>query len=314
MPRVRRLEIVPVGIQRNGQPVDEEILKSVVRNYNDDARPPVTLGHPAKGDDKVAALGRVANLQMGVREKDGKPVLIGEQIYTPELEALEDSGQFEGQSAGIYPVPDKDGEFYLHHLAQLGQLPPAAEIKTQNVVQLSDEGSSESFILSAHMMGSNSENGNEVMKKPQLIEALKALSEDELKEVSTEMGFDVKAPENTNDDNTDDKSKGGNTNDLEESDAVKEMRDTMAHDRREALTELADNANLSDGMKTVVKNMIKTSTSIELCAAGDDSRFNEIKSLIKAQPAQTRSFNPMEEINLSDDKNEQKETFNQEGW
>ncbi|MBD6947952.1 hypothetical protein G3219_23795 [Vibrio parahaemolyticus] len=47
MPRIRKLELVGEGIQRNGQPVDKSVLESVVRNSGG-SRPPVTLGHPKK--------------------------------------------------------------------------------------------------------------------------------------------------------------------------------------------------------------------------------------------------------------------------
>lgn len=46
--RVRKLEIVADGIQKNGQPVTKAQLESVVRNYKPDARPPVTPGHQPK--------------------------------------------------------------------------------------------------------------------------------------------------------------------------------------------------------------------------------------------------------------------------
>ncbi|MBE8578644.1 hypothetical protein [Vibrio sp. OPT18] len=319
MPRVRTLEIVAEGVQRNGKPVGEEVLRSVVRNFNKDARPPVTLGHPEKGDDKVAALGRIANLRVENNAK-GKPALFGEQIYTPELEGLEDAGKFEGQSAGIYPHPGKPGEFYLHHVAQLGQLPPAADIETHNLIQLSDDGTSdEPLLLAASIIPENKQaSENDIMKFEDLMKAIKSFSEEEKTQLGEALGFKAeeeadptkKEPETKPPTKPDGDGKGG---DDFENPQVKLMQETMAGDRRDQLTELADSSNLSEGMKTVITSMIKNASAIELCNSGEGSRFNEIKTLIKAQPAKP-SFNPFEEINLSDDKGGEKETFRSDEW
>lgn len=318
MPRIRRLEIVAAGVQRNGKPVDEAVLKSVVRNFNRDARPPVTLGHPAKGDDKVAALGRIDNLQL-ITNSEGKLALCGEQIYTPELEALEDEGKFEGQSAGIYPHPGKEGEYYLHHVAQLGQLPPAADIKTQATFELSDDGFDDCFTLSAYLVGDqNKQERNSVMNFKDLMKAIESYSDDEKKQLGEALGFkggedDPSSKKKETQDG--DKEKGGEVTPSgdEENQMVKQMQETMAKDRRDQLTELANSASLTDGMKTVITSMIKNASTIELCNAGDDSRFNEIKSLIKAQPDKP-ALNPFEDIELSDDGKQVSETFDSNGW
>ncbi|WP_219079370.1 hypothetical protein [Vibrio parahaemolyticus] len=180
MPRIRKLELVGEGIQRNGQPVDKSVLESVVRNSGG-SRPPVTLGHPEKGDDKVPALGRIDVRGVGTSDK-GEAVLLCEQHYTPELEELEDQGYFEGQSAGIYPLPGKPGEFYLHHVAQLGSLPPAANIKTLDVVELSDDGESDAiFLFSNAGVQTKQPNENAIMKFEDLMKAVKSYSDDEKK-------------------------------------------------------------------------------------------------------------------------------------
>lgn len=320
MPRVRTLEIVAEGVQRNGKPVGEEVLRSVVRNFNASSRPPVTLGHPKKGDDKAAALGRIANLRVE-NNAEGKIALFGDQIYTPKLEELEDSGEFEGQSAGIYPHPGKPGEFYLHHVAQLGQLPPAADIKTHNVVELSNDGSADDPILLAAcvVIDNQQKSENDIMTFKELMEAIKSFSEEEKTQLGESLGFKAvgeetdptkKAPETKPSTKPDGDDKG--VDDFENP-QVKLMQETMAGDRRDQLTELADSSNLSEGMKTVITSMIKNASAIELCNSGEGSRFNEIKTLIKAQPAKP-SFNPFEEINLSDDRGGEKETFKSDDW
>lgn len=50
--RIRTLKLVTPGKQKNGQTVTRQHLEEVVKHYKDDARPPVTLGHPGKGADK----------------------------------------------------------------------------------------------------------------------------------------------------------------------------------------------------------------------------------------------------------------------
>lgn len=325
MPRIRKLEIVAAGIQRNGQPVNQSVLESVVRNFSSDARPPITLGHPDKGADKIKALGRVDNLQVG-ENSEGKPALFGEMHYTPELETLEDSKEFEGQSAGIYPLPGKDGEFYLHHLAQLGQLPPAADIKTHDIVELNDDGQGNAFYLFANTgVYKKEESENSIMKFADLMKAVKSYSDDEKKELGEALGFKANEPEGNDPDK--EKKKSTKKSDSKEGDGsaepggdveneqVKELQNTIANDRRDQLTELANNATLGDEMKKTITSMIKNTSSIELCNTGDSSRFAEIKSLIKAQPEKPShsGLSLFEEIELSNEGGEDN-AFNPDGW
>lgn len=304
MPRIRKLELVGEGIQRNGQPVDKSVLESVVRNSGG-SRPPVTLGHPKKGDDKVPALGRIDVRGISTSDK-GEAVLLCEQHYTPELEELEDQGYFEGQSAGIYPLPGKPGEFYLHHVAQLGSLPPAANIKTLDVVELSDDGESDAiFLFSNAGVQTKQPNENAIMKFEDLMKAVKSYSDDEKKQLGDALGF--KAPEG--------KPKGeGATQEGLESEELKQMRESMAGDRRDTLTELANDANLGEDMLKVITSMIKGASAIELCNTGEGSRYSEIKSLIKAQPTKKKgSLDVFGNIELSNE-GEEKDTFDPEGW
>jgi hypothetical protein len=121
MARTRTIRLVTPGQQRNGQTVTLAHLTQAVESYEPTARPPVSLGHPT--DSRVLAFGRA----QAPRIEAGALVL--EIAYTPELERLEDGGYVEGFSAGLYPHPST-GRYYLHHVAALGELPPAADTKT----------------------------------------------------------------------------------------------------------------------------------------------------------------------------------------
>lgn len=315
MPRIRKLELVGEGIQRNGQPVDKSVLESVVRNSGG-SRPPVTLGHPKKGDDKVKALGRIDVCGVGTND-EGKAVLLCEQHYTPELEELEDQGYFEGQSAGIYPLPDKPGEFYLHHVAQLGSLPPAADIKTLDVVELSNEGESDAIKLFSNVgVQTKQSNENSIMKFEDLMKAVKSYSDDEKKQLGDALGFKAEGAPSEGEPPTNGEpgDKGKSNPEGEENEELKQMRESMAGDRRETLTELANDASLGEDMLKVITSMIKGASAIELCNTGEGSRYSEIKSLIKAQPAKKKgSLDVFGDIELSNE-GEEKDTFDPEGW
>ena len=321
--RVRKLEIVADGIQKNGRPVTKAQLESVVRNYKPDARPPVTPGHPSKGSDQIAALGRVSNLrtEAGSGDKSGKTVLVGEIIYTPEMEELEDSGKFEGFSAGIHPVPDKDGEWYMHHTAFLGQLPPAAETKTRDVVNLSDSDFCDGAIyLSAEVGTQSGSDDNETgitMKKDEL----KALLGDAVKEQLEAMGIKPHTPAPAKKDGEQGKDGEVTTDDDKSNVAVTAMQDTLAGDRKETLTELADSREMSDELRKSVKAMIDGASAIELCASGDGNRYGQLKSMIaampekKAAPAKPSTWDQLtQNLELADSGGSKKDNFEPEGW
>ncbi|WP_341495756.1 hypothetical protein WAX87_11130 [Photobacterium damselae subsp. damselae] len=321
MPRVRKMRIVASGIQKNGQPVTKGQLESVVRNYKSDSRPPITPGHPTKGSDQTAALGRVANLRTEDVVIDGqeKTALMGEVLYTPELESKEDSGEFEGFSAGIYPLPDKSGEWYMHHLAVLGQLPPAADTKTLDVINLSDSDFSEDAIILSADVGTPNSN-----KK---IEGLETMDEAKLKALLKEVVKEEMGTKPPGAPSTDPKPavKPEVTSTKEpgtENKEVSEMRESMATDRREQLTELADTREMTDALRASVKTMIDSATPIELCAGGDSSRYSELKNMIKAMPEKTgnkpNKAEPLDEllkeINLAANPTGDAATFDSEGW
>lgn len=233
--RVRKLRIVATGIQKNGQPVTKAQLESVVKNYKPDSRPPVTPGHPAKGADQTSALGRVANLRTEEYVENGvtKTGLFGEVNYTQELEAREDKGEFEGFSAGIHPVPEQDGEWYMHHLAVLGQLPPAADTKTLDVINLSDSDFNDHCIYLSAEVGNNDENLD--MNEKQLA-AMKAAMKEVVDERLTAAGVLDKdgkpvVPPVTKPEDKSDGDKTTVTDDKGPSEEVKALQESMAGDR-----------------------------------------------------------------------------------
>ncbi|HIF9333079.1 TPA: hypothetical protein ACX6RM_001326 [Photobacterium damselae] len=135
--RIKKWSIVTTGVQETGATVTKDMLESAIANFNADARPPITLGHPDKYSDQCSAYGRVDNPVIVESEKyPGEWELIIEIHYTDYLETMEDSGVFEGFSLGLYPMVGKEG-WYIHHVAILGGLPPAADVRVVEVVQLS---------------------------------------------------------------------------------------------------------------------------------------------------------------------------------
>ncbi len=299
MPRVRKMEIVAEGTQRNGKEVTREILESVARNYNPNTRPPVTQGHPEKGDDRVPALGRIAVMGVG-KNAEGKAVLLCEQHYTPELEEYEDKGYLEGQSVGIYPLPGKEGEYYLHHVAQLGSLPPAADVKTKDVVNLSDDGCDDAVWLFSNVGGQKQENKDEDIMGSitKLIEAVKACTDEEKKALGDALGFEPKSTEQPAPKKEEGKTEGEEHKE-KGNEALKDMQKQMGEDRRDRLTELADARKIPTDAR--VRTMIKNSDAIELCANGDTSRFGEIKALIEDAPTVSDNEELFEELELSND-------------
>lgn len=324
MPRIRKMEIVSEGIQSNGKRVTTAMLESVVRNYNPDSRPPITLGHPKKGDDQIAALGRVGNLRTEVNAK-GKTALVGEMVYTPELEELEDTGKFEGQSAGIHPIQGKEGEYRLHHLAQLGQLPPAGDIKTKDVVQLSDDDFGEDVIyLSAHV-GSATEEESEPMKFEQLMALIDGCNDEQKKQLSEKLNITPAAAPKPKDDNLELK-KSGET-DGEQDKALDALRGTIASDRKDVLNGLLkdESRDINDGQKKILQQTIDGASTVELCDDGDTSIFKTTKAMIESFPAKAEGKSSgsaddewsdlLNGVELSDDgKPKEDKPFDMEGF
>ncbi|MCY1697149.1 hypothetical protein OVA10_03475 [Lelliottia sp. SL45] len=288
MARRRTLSLITAGVQKNGKPVDLNTLRQVVKNHNEQSRAPISAGHPEKDADKVKALGRVSYPRIEGDE------LVVELVYTPELEALEDSGEFEGFSAGIYPRPD-NGEYYLHHVAVLGQLPPAADIKTRDVVNLSVSTPEEMITLSATVkselyMPMNKED------KDALLGEIGTLIDSKLKGLKPAGDKGTKTPTGPGGDDktvTDPKVTA-----MEQQ--LTAMQENTKTDRIAQITELADQKGLSDDEKKPVLAMLNARSAIELCDNSEGGIFASTKAMLSARPDKAESttrgalFDPLE--------------------
>lgn len=290
MPRVRRLSLVTSGIQKNGQPVGLDVFNQVVKHHNRESRAPITLGHPEKGADKIPALGRVDYPRV---EGDA---LVVELCYTPELEALEDAGKFEGFSAGIYPRPD-NGEFYLHHVAALGQLPPAADIKTQDLIHLADECEGV-IILSCQGTPKETEAMDKTIEErftkleKMITEGLEGDKKTVTPPAPAPTGSGMKAGEEaTTDPNTT---------------ALTQLQETMKEDRIAQITELADARGYSDEEKKPLLAMLKGAKAIELCSNAEGGLYQSVRGMISARPevkaVPSTGASIFDALELSDDK------------
>ncbi|MFV0261384.1 MAG: hypothetical protein ACK5JN_02945 [Kluyvera sp.] len=293
MARRRVLSLITAGVQKNGKPVDTGILEQVVKNHNEQARAPITLGHPGKEADKIAALGRISYPRVEGNE------LIVELVYTPELEQLEDSGKFEGFSAGIYPRPD-NGEYYMHHVAALGQLPPAADITTRDVVELSATDPENMITLSTSIKGFTMTED----EKKALVAEITGQVKTEVTTIVSAAVKDVmvKKPDDktgtgtgTGDDKTVTDPKVGL---LEQQ--LGTMQENTKTDRIEQITELADKKGLSDKEKTPLIAMLKARSAVELCDNSEGGIFATTKAMLGARADKQEStttgdiFQPLE--------------------
>lgn len=151
----------------------------------------------------------------------------------------------------------------------LGQLPPAADTKTRDVVNLSDSDFCDGAIyLSAEVGTQSGSDDNETgitMKKDEL----KALLGDAVKEQLEAMGIKPSSPAPAKKDGGPNADGETTTDGDKSSAAVTAMQDTLAGDRKETLTELADSRQMSDQLRKSVKAMIDGASAIELCASGD---------------------------------------------
>lgn len=279
MARRRTLSLITAGVQKNGKPVDMSILQQVVKNHSEQSRAPVSLGHPDKNADQVPALGRVSLPRI-----DGNELVV-ELVYTPELEQLEDEGKFEGFSAGIYPRPDT-GEYYLHHVAALGQLPPAADIKTRDVVNLSTPNPDDMITLSTANKGFQMDENEkkalvteivgEVSKGlgPMVTEAIRAANGE--KQPDKTGSGDDKGTTGTDKTTTDPK-----VANMENQ--LKTMQESTKADRIEQITELADKKGLSDDEKKPLLAQLKARPALEFADNSETGIFASTKAMLNAR-------------------------------
>lgn len=306
MPRIRTLSLVGDGVQKNGKTVTKAMLGEIVKQFSNDSRPPITLGHPGPGADKVAALGRVDNPRTEPsRRVPGKSELVVELHYTPELEVLEDQGKFEGFSAGIYPTQDGKG-YYLHHVAALGQLPPAADTKTLDLVELSSEGIDNMVVLSGALTFANTTEDID-MTKEELAAALADTMKEAMKPVTERLEKLEKgaAPDGKDKEPDQDKTSqdGKPVEDTEARTQLKAMQETVKSDRIAQATELANAKGWSTEEFKPLLTMLQKAEPVELCNNAEDGLFANIKATITARKASAPAPSPLTQtLEFADDK------------
>lgn len=282
MARIRKMSIVTTGTQKGGQVVTKEMLESAIANFNKDARPPVVRGHPEKGDDQYPSYGRVGEPQLIESvDRPGEWELIIEVHYTDHLEHMEDSLEFEGFSIGLYPCEGREG-WYIHHLAILGGLPPGADTKTLEVVQLSALPDGKNAILLSAVI---------------LKESILDMKEDELvilvtKTVEAAMKG-VTAPIVTTLEVTKlDASKSTTDVINVESAEVKDLKTQLAQvqemtksTRIDEIKTLAQTKEMSDAELKPIVDTLEAADAVTLCDSSTAGIFANMKRIVEAKPA-----------------------------
>jgi hypothetical protein len=123
---ILRIELAKVG-NWNGQVLTEEHLQQVVKNFKDEV--PIVLGHLKA--DHMPAFGWIKSVELS---EDGR-TLYGEVELSEALKEAFDFGLYKKWSIGLRK--NDKGEWYLHHLAFLGAVPP--RIKGLKVLEMSDD-------------------------------------------------------------------------------------------------------------------------------------------------------------------------------
>ena len=109
------------GSRENSKTVTEEDLKEIAESYTPGDSVPVTItenGHPENGAN-FPKLGDVTNVYYDEETKE----LRGDVEMNEALAKAFEDGFYDSWSIGAKTNPD--GKLYLHHLAFLGEIPPA---------------------------------------------------------------------------------------------------------------------------------------------------------------------------------------------
>lgn len=274
MARMKKMSIVTTGIQQTGDTVTKEMLDSAVANFNPDARPPVALGHPDKGDDRCSAYGRVDNpTVVASTDHPGEFELIIEVHYTDWLESMEDSGEYEGFSLGLYPMVGKEG-WYIHHLAILGELPPAANIKVLEVVQLSALPENKHAITLSAVV---------------LKESILDMDKEELAALVATQVADAMAKALPQPAATD--APAGATVETAETTALKAQMAQMQETTKASLVgevkALAQEKGMSEAEMKPIIDTLESTDAVQLCNTGANGIVANMKAIIAAKPAAT---------------------------
>jgi len=119
--RIRKREIAKTGIygtSENPQIISANDIKEIEETFSDVRRAPIWLGHSA-----AAAAPRLGNVVSVYSDNDFNILYAGIEEHDALALAV-DSGYYPDVSVGAKRRA-KDGKMYLHHLAYLGQEPPA---------------------------------------------------------------------------------------------------------------------------------------------------------------------------------------------
>jgi len=293
MPRTRTIRLVTPGQQRNGQTVTLAHLTQAVESYEPTARPPVSLGHPT--DSRVLAFGRA----QAPRIEAGALVL--EIAYTPELERLEDGGYVEGFSAGLYPHPST-GRYYLHHVAALGELPPAADTKTLAADVLPDYEPAKIVTLAAEPI--DRKTGAPDMTKEELqaalVAGLKPLDE-QIKTLAADLEA-VKAAAKPADGKGDDGGAGKPPGDPQIKVQLDAALATIASDRIALVADGLRAKGLSDDQAKPLLDMLRALPPVELAADKPESPYARMRAHIAALADPTPADDITRPLELADAK------------
>jgi hypothetical protein len=110
----RILQLAKTGVYNNNSLTDE-ILAEVAASGAGHKRIPIVFGHDL--NDRNPKWGDISNLRFE------PPFLVGEARMHDELDKAFTSGLYDNWSVGL--CKDAGGKWYLHHLAILGEMPPA---------------------------------------------------------------------------------------------------------------------------------------------------------------------------------------------
>ena len=117
----------------NGQVLTKEHLQQIVKNFKDEV--PITLGHQKA--DYMPAFGWIKKVKLS---EDGE-VLYGDTELSDVLKEAYDFGLYKKWSIGLRK--NDKGEWYLHHVAFLGAVPP--RIKGLKILEMSEIDDLETF-------------------------------------------------------------------------------------------------------------------------------------------------------------------------
>jgi regulator of replication initiation timing len=140
--RTRKREIARAGIygtEDNPKIITTKDIKEIVETFSDIQHAPIQFGHETK-----SAMPRLGNVVSVYSDHNGNSLYANIEEHDT-LAAAVDQGFYPDVSIGAKQRA-KDGKMYLHHLAYLGQEPPAikdliAEIKEPLGIAADDAGS-----------------------------------------------------------------------------------------------------------------------------------------------------------------------------